>query len=275
MKTKIALALAIFVIHCKITLSQSPPLYDDNWELMTEFSDEFEGSQLDALKWEKLSGMNGWTYCPFSTNFVSVSNGNLNLKADYSGTSLLTAGIQSVGFNYRLGYLEIRAILPGYFNTQTNQPCNQGFWTSFWTYYQVLGQNKCVIDHNEIDIIELDGWNKQKDGRSLGGGGCVADNNCGLAPIFVGGYEKHNLSPLYQTFHKYACEWYPDKVIYYFDDTPIAIASNNPNIPNEFDTRVVIDNQLLQQSSFNSNTPWPISFTVDYFRYYRLNMDFL
>ena len=142
-----------------------------------------------------------------------------------------SGGIYTNNYNYLYGYYEISAKLPGYFNPNTNKYSNLGFWTAFWNYYDYRIVESCILKHSEIDIIELDGWDKEIDGCSIGGGGGKEDNKCGLAVIFPGGYAVHNLPPLSQKYHKYACEWFPNRVIFYFDDVPVASSFNNPNIP--------------------------------------------
>jgi beta-glucanase (GH16 family) len=269
-------ALIILIIQQFTVDGQSPPIYDKNWVLNPGLSDEFNGTQIDPTKWSISNNVRGWSYCTFISSFASVNNGYLNLKADYIGSTLYTSGIYTTNYNYLYGYYEMNAKLPGYFNPITQQYCNKGFWTAFWNYYDVRTDSNCILQHDEIDIIELDGCCNQVDGCSIGGGGCIQDGHCGHTNvIFPGGYVVHNLPPLSQAYHKYACEWYPNRVIYYFDDVPVASSFNNPNIPSDGNnTRVVIDNQLLHQSDFNSNTPWPQIYSIDYFHYYQLNMSY-
>lgn len=274
MKVLVIASLLILPFAMK---GQSPPNLDGNWALNPSLSDEFQGYSLDLTKWDILDnsvpcdpvdGHDCWTYGRFVSYNVVPSGDLLLLKAT---DKLHTSGIKSKNSNYLYGYYELRAKLPGYLNPLTNQPCNRGFWTSFWAYYQVK-TNNCIIAHNEIDINEISGLDGvDSDARTVNShcwsysGNCQADLYCDTL--------LHNLPPLYENFHKFGAEYLPDRIIFYFDDVPFNVYHGQVFNP-AYAMRVVIDNQLRIESEINDNTPWPMNYTIDYFRYYQLKTNY-
>src|SRR5690349_879403 len=120
-----------------------PPLplgQADGWELA--FSDEFDGSSLDAARWADRSGAeadagrgnNGNKQLEWNQAAnCAVGGGELTMTARrepatspsgerYGWTSCLIASTPSYGF--RFGYVEERAILPR----------ARGFWPALWTW---------------------------------------------------------------------------------------------------------------------------------------------
>jgi beta-glucanase (GH16 family) len=102
-------------------------------------------------------------------NHVTLDGNNVVLTLDYLDdpwnnwpdedlTVLWSAGISSDNFNYSYGYLEMRAILPGY--NDNGNPTGEGLWPAFWTYYTETSgsdDNPCWIVLDEIDILEPSG----------------------------------------------------------------------------------------------------------------------
>lgn len=256
--------------------AQTPPIIDENWELNSTLSDDF--NSLDLSKWHKCycladdwgSGSGCWGEGGMHYSHAYVENGILKLKVDtlinsYTPTGdLWAAGIYTNNFEYSYGYYEIRAKLPGYYNN--GESCGQGFWPCFWTYNTDPGI------HREIDILEPSGT-QYADGRTnVSGWWTNQITGTGQEPLKYGEYWFTSSTPLFSNYHKFGLEWLPNRIVLYFDDKPYFIAMNDETVPNDADIhkhRVVIDQQL--SSFINANTPFPQYMEVDYFRYYELN----
>lgn len=281
MKRKLIFLLAILTSSGFMMLvnGQIPPNLDDNWELNTTKSDEFNSTTLDDSKWDELAPWYGVGYNwgggqYFRPANVSVDGNNLQLKVEDISWSdkYYSGGVQSVDHNYSYGYFEIRAKLPGFYNNGV--PCGEGFWPAFWTYYVFENPlTGCRDIHDEIDILEPSG-SQYADGKSNVAGWHDEHPDCDIDHVKVSGHVWYTHSqPLFDDYHKYAVEWLPDRIIFYFDDQPFYVEYNHPKMVME-PQFVVIDQQIdggLPVPYLNPNTPLPQYMSVDYFRYYELN----
>ncbi|MBR4838792.1 MAG: family 16 glycosylhydrolase [Bacteroidales bacterium] len=151
----------LLLLISTLSHSQVSPINDTTWLLQDNLSDEFNANKLDRTKWrhpEYNWGNYGFYYYRFHPNNAYLSNGELLLMADTSNLNTppyYSGGIQTKDTVYSYGYYEIRAKLPAY--THNNSPCGKGFWPAFWTYYQPH-YDSCLIEHDEIDILEPSGY---------------------------------------------------------------------------------------------------------------------
>jgi|AntRauTorckE6833_2_1112554.scaffolds.fasta_scaffold00890_7 beta-glucanase (GH16 family) len=261
--------------------AQIPPNLDGNWELNTAKSDEFNSTTLDNSKWNALDPWSGIGYNwgggqYFRPANVSVDGNYLQLKVEDISWSdkYYSGGVQSVNHNYSYGYFEIRAKLPGFYNN--GLPCGEGFWPAFWTYYVEHDANGCRTIHDEIDILEPSG-SQYADAKSNVAGWHDEHPDCNIDHVKVSGnvWYTHN-QPLFDDYHKYAVEWLPNRIIFYFDDQPFYVENNHPKMIME-PQFVVIDQQIdggLPVPYLNPNTPLPQYMSVDYFRYYSLSSSY-
>jgi len=276
------LFLILSILYAIIGFGQIAPNKDKNWVLNTSLSDEFNGTIVDTAKWKIITGWHVGS-APYYVSNVAIEdetssggsrvNRILRMKAASKSS---TGGIESKNANYLYGYYEMRARLPGYFNTELQQPCSRGFWTAFWAAHQVRDSinPKCIIEHNEIDIVEPCGywhgeWQDDAQTNEVGHHMLSSEpcNITKLSPKII-----KNLPPLYENFHKFAAECLPDRIIYYFDDVPFHTVYGLP-FPNTL-MKVVMNNQLCSSNTFYPNTPFPLYYDVDYFRYYQLNTQY-
>ncbi len=295
------------------TASSQPTADPDRWIHDSSKSDEFNGSDLDTTKWWQINactftngiphGYNGGDGAFFIPQNVSVESGNLVLKVDYNQDSLsdsfpcvhysrypfysggiistLTNGGPGVGGigSYSYGYYEMRAKLPGYFDTNGHS-IGQGFWPTFWLFYQYPG-NGCMQVHDEFDIIDsgpdiYQSANAVGSGLSDENGACGADGTA-TRPVLTG------LNPLFAGYHKYALELRPDKVAFYFDDQPYYMEDtiSYPWLAHALKINPYLALVVSMQMGGNlveprplSTTPFPIYMYIDYIRYYGLNPDY-
>lgn len=274
MRIKNIICLLDFLLMiCVITVSygQIPPVMDDNWKLNLSKSDEFNDLTFDISIWDKINpsagiGFNWGGGQRFRPANVLVDGNNLILKAERCNSVIYSGGVQSVNHNYSYGYYEIRAQLPGYYKNGT--PCGYGFWPAFWTYYQNK-VNGCVVIHDEIDILEPSGSQYANANVNV----CGWHDEIDCRTYKVGQKQYTNARPLFSRFHKYAVEWLPDRIIFYFDDKPFYENYNQPGMVMS-PQYVVIDFQIDERHMPYDDTPWPQYMIVDYFKYYELNCDF-
>lgn len=269
--------LVTFISH---NAAQTPD-NDLNWYLDTALSDEFNSDTINTAKWHILDCPSG-DCCnwgggnAFQKGNVNDSGGILRLRVDGPGHSPIpcnnrasynSGGIESYSYNFSYGYLEIYAQLPGFYSN--GQPCGLKFEPSFWMYYEKY-DTSCLVIHNEIDPLipdcvqyatanyDLCGWSYQ-------------NGNCGSYGVGSGVY----LSPipLFLSYHKYAVEWNTNMMLFYFDDIIFSENYNSPTFtmhPLKISINILLCDTAAQ---FCPNIIFPQYMSVDYFRYYKLNLD--
>jgi len=288
-----------------VVSAQSPPeIHSGSWILDESNSDEFNGSSLDTSKWWQTDactftdsirhGYNG-EGAFFNPGNVSVNDGNLILKIDYNPDSLdlsfpcthfhvyhfYSGGIMGKLINRgsgigatgkcSYGYYEIRAKLPGYYDSN-HEPVGYGFWPTFWFYYQYV-ENGCIIKHDEVDILEP-GPTEYYDARTNVVGWHDENNLCHTTK--VGQDSIKSAEPLFENYHKYAVEFFPDRIIFYYDDQPFFSADTltSPEIKSSLDMPPFLTTVIsLGAGGYTRpgplpDAPFPEFMYVDYFRYY-------
>jgi beta-glucanase (GH16 family) len=121
-----------------------------NWGLV--WSDEFNGTSIDAANWKFETGGGGWgnnelEYYTNRPENAVINNGNLLIiarKESFSGSGYTSARMKTQGLKYwTYGKIEARIKLPA----------TQGVWPAFWTLGESITTDswpKC----GEIDIME-------------------------------------------------------------------------------------------------------------------------
>lgn len=281
MKKELIFIAITFVFEC--LSAQVSPHNDETWVIQNDISDEFNGEVLDNSKWKKPIyswGGSNYYYC-FKMENVRLNDGKLLLIADKAnGSSLFSyysGGIQSINNNYTYGYYEIKAKLPAY--ERNGKQCGKGFWPCFWTFYQKK-VGGCYTDHDEIDILEPCGSQFEDASTNVVGWHDIDPLDCTKIKK-LDEYEFKSSNPLSLDYHIFAAEWLPDRIIFYFDDEPIYFcdaSQDHQDLMKMKPQYVVIDLQLDGRDSHNMFYPeasdgFPYYMKVDYFRYYKLNMN--
>jgi beta-glucanase (GH16 family) len=126
------------------------PVNAQNWKLV--WSDEFNGTAIDAASWKFETGGGGWgnnelEYYTNRPENAVINNGNLLIiarKESFSGSNYTSARLKTQGLKYwTYGKIEARIKLPAI----------QGVWPAFWTLGESISTDswpKC----GEIDILE-------------------------------------------------------------------------------------------------------------------------
>ncbi len=303
---KIFLISFIFLFFGIIVKSQIPPIADPAWIIQTSTSEEFDSPLNFATKWFNQypwGPINNGAEYNYTTNLIETGT-SLKIKADTLILSILphfpsyysnpySAGVtfnhqggvlQSRNYDYHFGYIEIEAKFP-----------ESGCWP-LWPAFWLWSQDCATPFYDEIDIAEM-GANDAFEGHTMGTNIWLYDyGNCtppGTTqrqnPLSISG-----LPLLNDAVHKYAVEWCPDRVIWYFDDTPVRTVYDPTGIDIPQHAMEVILNFAISPwdawllSDWNNlslnpklptcfavppNTPTPKYFEINYLRYYKLNID--
>jgi len=158
------------------------------------WSDEFNGTALDASKWDYRTDSKMWsTQLPAN---VSVANGNLilTLKKEKANHMDHTGG----------GIISKRSFTYGYYEARFKVPPGSGWHTSFWTANHGHGNVKT----QEIDICEQDSVVTTK----YSAGVIAWDQN---AKNY--GRQYVQTPDLAAGFHVWGCEYTPTTVKFFFD----------------------------------------------------------
>ncbi|HTB32454.1 MAG TPA: glycoside hydrolase family 16 protein [Bacteroidia bacterium] len=262
---------------CYLCKSQTPA-NDLNWVLDTGKSDEFNSVYINKNKWHILDCPSGdccnWGGgTAFEKGNSIDSGGILQLRSDGPGFAPIpcnrgqfaTGGLSSDSANYSYGYFEMYAKLPGFYYNGT--PYAGKFQPSLWLAYS-QSDTSCTTIHNEIDVllpgplytnasINQSAWSYQKD--------------CSFYIVKI--FNFYSRVPLFLAYHKYAFEWNTNKLIFLFDDVPYSENYNSPTFTMH-PLWVYIQEGLADTTyHFSPGTTFPQYMSVDYFRYYKLNLD--
>jgi beta-glucanase (GH16 family) len=229
------------------------------------WSDEFNGTQLDATNWTKETGGGGWGnneleyYTDRDVN-AFVSNGLLTIKAMsevYGGRNYTSARIKTQGKRFfKYGKIEARMKLP----------YGQGIWPAFW----MLGESIASIGWpacGELDIMEMVG-------------GSSGNNKVyGTAHWDNGGHQSYGSNyalpagNLCDDFHTYALVWEPQKLEWYIDDIKYCSLAITADYYSEFRENAFIIFNLAVGGNWpgspDASTVFPQTLQVDYVRVYQ------
>ena len=176
------------IVTCQLTSSAT--CVTSPWNLI--WSDEFNGTSLDATKWTPELGASGWGNNEWqnytsSVNNIQFSNGQLHIVArndgpaglQYSSARLITKN----NFSFKYGRVTGRLQLP----------LGQGIWPAFW----MLGANIDQVPwpgSGEIDIMEHINNETRIYGTSHWNNGGLNSNSGSIVTPVTG-------------FHDYTVEW--------------------------------------------------------------------
>lgn len=276
----LALSIAATAVAVPATAADTPPSPVDRPGYTLDFQEEFSGTALDRSKW-MTRYLPHWTDTPADTEArYSIANGVLTQRIDrdqplwdadvhpelphFKSSTFQTynanhwhkykAGLTNHdtpkfdGYKTRYGYFEIRAKM-----SNAGGGGHQAWW--------LVGTDDTSPNsaNPEIDIIESffstpGTWNiaahSWTDPDFLPGGS-------------VGHYPAVSGSPTTE-FHKYAMDWTPTQLRFYYDDVLKATINDAPNMP-----MAMILNIYTGVSSGNPNDVWPKQWQVDYLRVWK------
>lgn len=237
-----------------------------SWTL--SWSDEFDGTSLDAGKWVfDIGNSNGWgnaesEYYTDRPQNLTIENGNLVIHAlqeSYGGKTYTSARIKTYGkFSQAYGRVEARIRIP----------YGQGLWPAFWMLgddINTAGWPQC----GELDIMENIGKEPAIVHGTAHGPGYSGSNGIGAS------YSLPGNTRFADDFHVYAIEWEPAAVRWYVDNalyktlTPKDLPANAKWV---FDHPFFILLNVAVGGSWpgypDATTVFPQTMQVDYVRVY-------
>ena len=231
------------------------------------WSDEFNGTTLDATSWNYEIGGSGWgnhelEYYTSSTNNAFLSSGNLVIEArketigtnNYTSARLTTFGKRQ--FTY--GRVDIRAKLP----------VSKGMWPALW----MLGSNISTVPWpgcGETDIMELIGTNPKQVIGSIHW--AKADGSNGT---INNGYSL-STEDFSQHFHVFSLIWKQNSIQMLVDDQVYMTGTSSQitsgfwpfNAPSFFIFNVAVGGDW--PGSPDASTIFPQRMLVDYIRVFQ------
>lgn len=220
----------------------------DLWRLT--FSDEFDGSSLDASTWSNETGR--WPYNSelqyYQASNVSVRDGFMAITA--TRDARFNPPYASARINTRTSFLQRY----GRFEMRARLPRGQGIWPAFW----LLPQNAWPP---EIDIMELLGHEPTK---------VYFTNHWGASSSPLSQSSSFSGPDFSADFHTFACEWYPDRIDFFVDGVRRSTNINGgiPSVPMYIILNVAVGGQW--PGNPNASTPFPQQMVVDWVRAYEL-----
>ncbi len=234
----------LFISHTAVQLTHAQPMpfqqhpsTNQQWELVSALSDEFDSDTLDATRWD--IHHHPWGDRAWRSHNVSQSDGNVRIQADYhphrgknNNRYYYTTGMLQSRQQITYGYVEARIKAADIF---------PGFTTAFWLYSNGSRNPQFPhITYAEIDIVELlQGlWNRETRKNNKPN---YIDCNLHTREIQNGVEiwrrpeqwpeicENHYEAPFdpRDGFHIYACENTPEKITWFIDGIPVASVTNH------------------------------------------------
>ncbi|PYO97671.1 MAG: glycosyl hydrolase family 16 [Gemmatimonadetes bacterium] len=250
------------VVGVSSLIAGTPARSRTAWRLV--WHDEFDGRALDARRWVRETGGDGWGngelefYTDRSEN-AHTSDGSLIMEArrerfgnrDYTSARLKTQGLGAWWY----GRIEARIQIPR----------GQGLWPAFWMLAEnceQVGWPGC----GEIDIMENIGREPNRvHGTVHGPGYSGAQGVTSTYQLSAGSFA--------DSFHVYAVEWESDAIRWYVDDTLYRTVT-----PKDLPGRWVYDHPFFiilnvavggyWPGTPDSTTVFPQTMRVDYVRVY-------
>jgi beta-glucanase (GH16 family) len=256
----LAVAVSAALVACQSDAGAPDPR--PGWRLV--WQDDFDGPALDASKWVRETGGDGWgnAELEFYTDRpqnARIADGHLVIEArreqvgnrEYTSARLKTQGFGS----WKYGRIEARIQIPR----------GQGLWPAFW----MLGDNCAEVGWpacGEIDIMENIGKEPRRvHGTVHGPGYSGAQGVSSAYDLSAGSFA--------DGFHVYAVEWEADTIRWYVDDAPYrTLTPKDLPGPWVFDNPFFIILNVAVGGSWpgspDETTVFPQTMLVDYVRVY-------
>ncbi len=280
-----------FILLFSLYSVSQTPANDLHWQLLWEDNFNF----FDQTKWLKVDwAKHGDDPQLILANNVWIANGNLVIKTDNS-SNYCPANPPTIWgacepcdnkwYHYASGWVETKSnynIKYGYIEAEIKFP--KGLWPSFWTF--VGAGLPSFTNAAEIDIVEITGdmspsvigTNIHKKYCNCNVGTCIT---CDNGKLFVPQCPNYDNSILcyglnvslsgfsYTSWHTYAIEWSPDKIIWYIDGVQVR------NLPNHgiIDPVRLILSVGVDPYHLPNNVSFPVYTYVNYVKVYKLRND--
>lgn len=239
------------------------------------WSEEFDGTSLDAAKWNIETGYGpgdtGWgndEWQNYTADAVAVEDGNLVITADCpSGTcgkrdgSITSARITTEGlFSQRYGRIEARIKVP----------TGEGMWPAFWMLgdsFDDVGWPRC----GEIDIMEM--HYLHSDDQTTQSAVHWWDESAPLGEEWT--YTSGDISFPYslgEDYHVFSIDWNESRILSMIDGQPFYTRSIDPDTMDELRESFFLILNIAVGGTLggapDATTEWPQRMYVDWIRVY-------
>ncbi len=236
------------VLACLPNPAQAAPPADRQWKLV--WGDEFDGTELDAKKWEKVGDGPRRTAFWLKENTTLDGKGNLVVASTVKDGRYGCGGVRSKDrFMHAYGYYEIRCQVPK----------EVGTWAAFWLYAPCVGSvGNGGKDGTEIDIFEAVWRNEDKINVALHWDGYGKEHKVWS--------QKPEAKGLKEGFHTFGLAWTPKEYIFYYDGKEVtrSAAGGVCEVP----LYVKVTTEIGEWAGDIKKAKLPDYFIVDYVRVY-------
>jgi len=215
------------------------------------FEDNFDGTEVDANKWQYRTDSKHWsTQLPEN---VEVKDGYLYLNVrkqtangmDYTGSGVITKQ------RFKFGYYESRFKVPA----------GDGWHSSFWLMgYDGSGGTSTTKANQEIDICENDSKNFLMYGTNV--------HNWLGSHTSVSGV-KVTTPDLRANFHTWGCDFSPNFVKFYFEGNLVRTVDVSKQALNDNNIWLTTIGSYLGNTTAIDDSKLPSAAIFDYVRYYK------
>ena len=220
------------------------------WKLI--WHDEFDGTQLDDTKWNRLGDWkrrDGWWV---KEEAYLNGKGSLILRTRKDGDRYTCGAVNTRGkFEHAFGYYVVRCKMP-------EEP---GHWPAFW----IMGSGVGTVgnegrDGTEIDIMELP-WRNGKVTFNLHWDGYGKDHKSAGTNTTI--------AALTEGFHDYSLLWAPEEYVFYVDGKEIwrSKAGGVSQVPES----LKLTEEIGKWGGDITKAKLPDYFEVDYVRVYEVS----
>lgn len=248
--------------------STALPASAQDWQLV--WSDEFDGTEVDATKWEFQIGdgcpdLCGWGNGEeqyYTDQNATIDGGILKIEArreELGGRSYTSSRLRTMGkAAFRYGRIELRAKMPR----------GSGYWPAVWMLPEDEAYGGWAAS-GEIDILEVFGNDAGTVHGTLHFGGVSPRNT------FRGGSYTLPVRDFSRSFHDFAIEWVPGEIRWYVDGILYHTArdwySTEARFPAPFDQdfHLLVNVAVGGAGGDPANTSFPQSMEIDYIRVYQ------
>ncbi len=189
--------------RCDIASTPSPYGQDAAMYTLT-FRDEFNGTALDTRLWND----HIWFQSSSDAPDYGVSNGQLRIWPEAASDGTFKSRILTTHQKFAQTY--------GYFEMEAKLPVGKGLWPAFW-----LLNSDSPPGEPEIDVMEaypggeVGTWADENQHPIAFESSFYQDGNG--QPTGLTGQMPFATGDLSSAFHKYAVQWEPNRLSYYFD----------------------------------------------------------
>lgn len=262
------------IIHAKLMTVEEKQIAPSAWNLV--WSDEFEGSEIDAAKWNFVEkgdgfGNNELQYYTAREENARVEDGHLIIEAreeSYEGLSYTSAKLTTERkASWTYGKFEIHAKLPQ----------GQGMWPALWMMPEDMDMYGTWPSSGEIDLVELVGHEMDTVHGTL---------HYGNPHISTGySYQLENGESFADDFHTFTTEWEPGEMRWYVDGKLYAVQQDwyalGIGQPTDYTYPAPFDRDFYMQMNVavggiwpgapDASTVFPQQMVVDYVRVYEMD----